>query len=1229
MRPVRWRCLFIVLCCTAGVRGAFGQAVYGTIRGALTLETGAPITEARVLVSALDKGDQLSLSAQTDTSGYYVLSSVPPGVYTMTMSKPGYKTHEEPVVAVSADSTSEVNVKLTQGDPADKELGDGSAISILKIDRTDVSTMYARGEIDALPIHSQNISQYEMLVAGAVATKPVLSSEQNLQNGPYVSLSGQHFSGTTFVLDGTTNRDPLEGIVVLNPSTEAVSELKVITQNYGAEFGPATSGVVSMQTRSGSNALHGTAFGYRASGVGQASLPNFNSTSLLTDSTRIRNDFGGSLGGPLRKDRLFLFGDYRGVRTSADGTVLLTVPTKTVHDTCVGAAKPTITNCDLSEYSQAVKFAPNFPNGLLPNKSLSPEMLTFLNMIPLPNNGTGLTNNFMESGSDSYHSDNFDIRADLVASAKLKVFGRYSFAEYNEHGSPAFGAAGGTGTNPNEFAGRVRDRNQGIAAGFSYNLSSSLITDFRFGFLRYNLAMDSLDVGTTPATQAGINGLNFDSLSSGMPDIQLVNQNIPGLPIAGNIDFLRLGYSSPVNTCNCPLREREQQFQFVNNWTKMWHRHGFRWGADVRYLQNFRLNSDNRRAGHFQFSGGFTGFSLADFLLGVTTTFDRAYNPAITNAGERQTRLFFYGEDTWRVNSRLTVNLGLRWEIYLPQSVTGSGAGGWLNLGSGGVPADDNFLVAGQGRTNLQGNVQTTLQNFGPRLGLAYLVNKDTVIRAGYARAFDPGYGGTIFGIAPTQSPPVGVVTTFPLGFTVNSVGQPPAGGFSTPPNICAGGPCTVPGFAIPSASFTVRDLFCLNNPNNLTNCPNNPNPPNPIPGQQANLYALPRRLRLPTVDAWNIAMQHALDRHTYLEIAYVGNKGTHVLNDAFNQVPYYDLNQPTVSGFIAPVGPTAQNCQNPTPVMKNKSAFCKTIVTTRQAFQPWNGEVRYFGNTASSNYNSLQVKVRRQFTPTVSMLAAYTWSKILDHDNIYYAIDPSVGSGLGNFDRTHSFVMTNTWSLPFGRGRFLWGDAGSVANAIVGGWSVAAVTLWSSGFPFTPTYLGPECTADIGASPYRPCRPNLVGTVHITGNRSQYFTTTGGQALAATCAFPVTPTTSLCPTQGVPAVLQGFDTSTGEPLVGQTIGPWQRPGAGQIGDAGRNPLRSPGFFQADLSIAKEVPVTERVGVSFRADFFNVFNQVNLGSPQTAVDASTGGQITNLAPGAIQRQLQLSLRVDF
>ena len=1266
-------CVLLALVLSAG-RTSFAQSVYGSIRGRTTVKaSGQPLPGVTVLVSSLEHGDLETSSAQTDDSGFFTFGNLPLGAYIVSMKKDGYQTFNDDVT-VSADNTSEIDVQLLPGDPTTITKGEPPSYPFLTLDRADVGTSFSRHEMESLPIFEQNVSFYELLVPGAVRTLSVLPSQQNPQGGVYASVSGQPVSGTAVFEDGTANRDPISGVVVLNPSLDFVSELKITTQNYSAEFGPATGGIFSIQTRSGTNQFHGSAFGHRLSGFGQAGVPNFGETSVLQGSSQKRNDFGASVGGAAIRDRLFLFADYRGIRSAADGTVLLTVPTRKVHETCTG--NPADPPCDLSEYVEVgapclgvcnIEKIDNKITGTIDNEYVSPQMVNFLNLVPLPNvAGAPLTNNYRASGVDSFNADDFDTRADYLISKKMNLFARYSFADFGENGTPAFGPdVGGLGANPSTFAGVMKDRNQGISAGFLRNLTSSLLTDFRFGFFRYNLRLDSLDTGTTPATNAGINGLNLpgDFYTSGMPDIQLDNPNLPGLPVAGNIDFMRIGYSNAANSCECPLREREQLFQFVDNWTKPHGNHNIRWGADLQYLQNLRLSSDSRRAGHLEFAGaqaGFspTGFSLGDFLIGAVTNFDRTYanpdNPDALNAGERQKRLFFYGEDTWRLRPQLTINYGLRWEIYLPQSVTGPGAGGWLQLGSGTKFYQDQFRVAGEGGTNLQGGVKTTLKNFGPRVGLAYQVNRKTVIRAGYGRVFDPGYAGTIFGIAATQSPPVALTTAVYNELTINSnkvyeiaLQKIQGQGYPLPYDVCENGVCTIPPFYFPPVPFTVEDLY---NDNRF----NNPSCPTCRNGQWANLYAVPRRLRLPTVDAWNLAVQEALDHNTYLEISYVANKGTHVVNDTVNQgagsveVPYYDLNVPTLVGFIGKVHPPT-NCI--TEIVPIGYWYCKTQQTTRQAFDPWPVQVNYFGNDASSEYNSLQVKIQRQFSSGFSLLAHYTWSKVVDFDNSYYAIDPIVDRGLGNFDRAHSFVMTNIWDLPLGRGHMLLGHAGPVLNQVAGGWSLAAITSWSSGLPFTPTYSG--CDADVGG-PFV-CRPNLVGMVHITGSSNRYFTTTGGDNLQAKCVngtsvelcSPMIFDAANCVANGtvescskVPGLLSyysGFNPTNmtvdgvqpGQSIPGQTIGPWQRPGAGQIGDAGRNSLRGPGFFQADLAVAKNIPITERVAVQFRADAFNVFNKVNRGNPNPLVDVSAGGDITSLAFGAIQRQMQFSLRVNF
>jgi outer membrane receptor protein involved in Fe transport len=536
-----------------------------------------------------------------------------------------------------------------------------------------------------------------------------------------------------------------------------------------------------------------------------------------------------------------------------------------------------------------------------------------------------------------------------------------------------------------------------------------------------------------------------------------------------------------------------------------------------------------------------------------------------------------------------------------------TGAGGFLipNL-SNHDPGTTEFSVSPA--TDNAGHVAKDLKNFAPRLGVAYLLHPTTVLRAGYARSFDAGYAGDLFGIAATQNPPV----------TVDQNIQ--SGGF----NLSA--PTGPPAFVFPSQSqFSLLDLASLNI--------GNPNQSPIVPPSGAVLYALPPRVRVPTVDSWNLTVQHQLASRMYFELAYVGNKGTHVFTDSAVGT-YYDLNQTTLQGDIMPVvnndtsacrkngifkvGNVPTYClkqaqyrgfysrveANPDPCLPAKTCFFDTTLFP----------VRYFGNDASDNYHSLQAKLQKNFGRGYSFLAHYTWSKGFDYDSDYFRVDPRVGYGPASFDITHRFVLTNIWDLPIGRGKPWLGEISPLANRFVGGWMLSAVTIWQSGFPFTPSYRQALCTLD--ADNNAPCRPNQVALAHVSGSREQYFTTTDGQSLQGSDCIP---NSNVC----------GVDPVTGQSVAGPANGPWQRPGAGQIGNAGRNTLRGPGFFQSDIAVSKMITMTERSSLRFRADVFNAFNKVNLANPNPCVDCADGGSIGSLTSGAVQRIFQFSLRVDF
>lgn len=1212
-------------------RPAAAQSVYGQVWGRLATASGTPISSASVSVISVETGAHGFTTS--DKGGYFTIGNLTPDLYQIEVQAYGFKRLQD-TIAVSADQTTTVNAALQVGDPNTVAERSPEVGTVLKLDRTDVSTLFDFQSVTELPLLDRNVTRLQLLAPGAARGRLAISPNQNPQNGIPANVNGQHFSGAAFQLDGTENRDPLEGTVVINPTLDSVREMKVTTQGYNAEFGQATAGVITVQTRSGSHTWHGDGFGYRRTGWGEATDPF--AVAGVPPSKHIL--FGGSLGGPLVQNKLFLFGDYEGNRISEGKDLLLNVPSDNVLKTCLGSKGAPGSFCDLSDYSAFISGTlhddkPNggttFPENQIPNARISDQAVALLARLPLHNTAPSdpvcgvletetVCDNYLSSGAEIFDTDRFDLRADYNAGSAIRLFARYSFGEFRDTGTPTFGqAGGGIGTNPLGFAGVGRTRNQGISTGFTYSLSPKLLTDFRFGYFRYRLNLDSQDFGKIP--DLGIPNIfspdTDDPFATGLPDVQIPGQDTTahGLHSSVGNDYLRFGFSPIVNNCNCPLREREQQFQFVNNWTRNAGEHTVKLGTDLRYLQNYRLASDQRRTGSFSFAPNITGLALATFLIGDVTSFERFFSsPAATDAGERQKRFGFYGQDTWRINSRLTLSYGLRWEIYFPQTVTGSGRGGFLLPDLSNHDPGTTYIEVPPS-TDSAGNVRNSLRNLAPRFGIAYLLNSSTVIRAGYGRSFDTGYAGNMFGIAATQNPPI----------TVHQIIE--AGGFNL-----SHGP---PDFNFPpQLKFSLSDIAVAN----LADPTKTP----AEPASGAVLYALPSQIRVPTVDSWNLTVQHELSPQSYFELAYVGNKGTHVFTDNAAGT-YYDLDQTTLHGIIVPIanGDTTKCRKNAIFKVGNTPTYCLLLAQYRSFydsaelivpdptkcpkkgcfFDPTLFSVRYFGNDAGDNYHSLQARLQRDFSRGYSFGVHYTWSRAFDYDDNYFRVDPSVGYGSSSFDITHRFVMTNIWDLPVGRGKPWLGGISPGADRLLGGWGLSAITIWQSGFPFTPSYRKAACTLDTDIQ--APCRPNRVALVHISGTREQYFTTTGGNALDGEhCILSA---------DGTPTNVCGLDPETGQPIVGPANGPWQRPGAGQIGNVGRNSFRGPSFFQSDIALTKLIGLGERARLRFRVDAFNIFNKVNLGNPNTCVDCAGGGSIGTLAPAAMQRALQFSLKFEF
>ncbi|PYY24592.1 MAG: hypothetical protein DMG62_03280 [Acidobacteria bacterium] len=1039
MIRARFASLLILLCSFVLLLPgqSFGQAVYGSIFGTVTDPTGAVIPNAKVTVTDVRKGTSDSIT--TNESGNYSATHLIPDVYQIKVEAQGFETAKSGNMNVSADTGAKFDVVLKAGAQTETVQVTAEAPQ-LKTDRADVAIVFDTKQVEDLPIFNRNFTQFELLTPGTQKLGWSHAATENPQGSQQIEVNGQHFSGTAFGLDGTDNQDPILGIIVINPTLESVTETKIASQNYDAEFGKAVAGVVTAQTKSGSNDFHGSAFGFRRSDANQARDPF---TQFQPDKVTGRmipvsrwGQFGGSIGGPIIKDKLFFFGDYQGTRRTTGRSIQTSVPTALLRNSCASGS-----GCNFADYAPVSGniFDPltgaQFPNNIIPNSRLSPAALKILAALPAPNAGaaTNITNNFVGSGSGSYDDDAFNIRIDDQLKQNVHLFGRYSYAKFKLSGNPVFGAIGGNGFGEGGLAGSANTRNQSIASGFDYVLSPTLLTDFRFGYVKYNPETQKPGSDPNAAATLGLLGLNNsgDSFTNGLPafffkkggDTEYFGYNTGDGGIGAGLGVAR---------CNCPLTENEQQFQFVNNWTKLLGNHSIKIGGDIRYAENLRVPSDANRTGQLTFNArrtsnaGVGGSSFATFLIGDVTNFGRyVRNPSLTtNPGERQKRTFFYGEDTWRFSEKLTISYGLRWEIYFPETVNLKGGGGFATL------EDGAYRVADFGKYGSNGNIGNSFNNFAPRLGVAYQITPKTVVRAGYGRSFDIGVFGSLFGHTVTQNLPVLV------NQSVTSANGDAGVVYSLGTN--ASPAQTAPAYpfpAIPSSGLIPFD-------------------------NQTSPKIRPDHMRLPTLDAWNVTVQRQLTGNTSAELAYVANKGTHVFA---GNGPSYNANTATIVGF--PTVPFNQR-------RKFHNAYTGRDPVTGAAVPCCDVDFSYLGNNASNNYQALQAKVEKRFSQGLEVLGHYTWSRAQNYNDGYYAIDPKVEYGRQDFNRNHLFLVNALYELPFGHGKTFAGGVSKGMNYLVGGWQLNTITSWGSGLPWTPGYNNCGAERDNG-----PCRPDQVGS--------------------------------------------------------------------------------------------------------------------------------------------------------
>jgi hypothetical protein len=1210
---------------------ATAQSVYGSIFGTVTDKTGAAVPGATVAVTDEAKGTVVTVTS--NASGDYTVSHLSPDVYDLKVTFKGFKSFETKGIAVAADVAPRIDPLLEVGGSETTVEVSADSQPLLKTDRADVATTFDSQQVNDLPIEGENFASLQLLLPGAQLLGWSHAADENPQQSRQIQVDGQAFGGVAYELDGTDNQDPILGIIVVNPALDTITDAKISTQNFDAELGKAVSAVQTVQTKSGSNSFHGSAYDFRTGNANLARDPFSQAPGSIPAG--LKNKMGLTFGGPLSKDKRFFFFGYEGQRQKSGVTNVNTLPSQLLTETCLGhvVGPSGIAGCDFSEYLANLPGGANngpnaYPAGeiydnssgtpvpytgnVIPTAQVSQQwvnLLTLLEPYTKQESGGdvgGLDSNSSGSGTGVFNSNMWVTRLDQTFSEKQNGFVRFTRWTDALGGPQMYGAAGGPGFGIGGYGGNSTSADDSLSIGTDYVVSPTLITDLRLGYLRYNIIDIKNDESTQEANNLGMPGLNT---------AQGVTSGSPGFFFNGNAAFSG-GHTAPlygdglnVARCNCPLTEREDQFQIVNNWTKTIGNHAVKLGADLRYGRNLRVPSDTDRTGLLTFNDGPTsnqnapagsnqgGLGFATMALGDVSTYGR-YVSSSTNAKEFQKREFFYVQDTWRANTKLTLNLGVRWELYYPESVNAPGNGALMNL------ADGYLYVAGTGGIKSDMNWQLDKKKqFEPRLGAAYQLNPRTVVRVGYGRSFDIGVFGSVFGHTVTQNLPVlanqeltnstPTGQSFCIGSAANNPGCNPANDTTASAQPAGGGPVPYTAPIVPADGLL------------------------PNPGNQVTTKARPNPLQFPTLDAWNGSVQHALTPTLTITAAYVGNKGTHNLSDGDgnstnpNEAAINLPSQFSPTGQALHFDPTVNTNPAMGPVITSSGATAITNYLQRYYggslkacrdpnYTPtvdpnialptgacgWSQGIQFDGDNQNTKFNALQVTVAQSTWHGLNMNGNYQWASGKDYAGNYSTWSKAVTYGNDSNVRHQSATLYGSYMLPFGKGKDFLNGANHAEDLAVGGYEISLTGNLASGLPFG---LSISCGADIPSD--APCQPNATGKLHT--NLSSFVPGTGW-------------------------------TFYGAQALGSTF---SDPGLDNIGNVRRNSYFGPTFFNTDMSVQKSFDVWENFSMKFRFDAINAVNHINPGNPGGYI--LSAGTITGEAPGPGPRQLTFGLSLKF
>ncbi len=1203
-----------VLCFLASLALAtplFAQKDAGTIVGLVRDASGAVVQGAKVTVEDVDRGVQMTLSTNHD--GEYVASPLHIGRYKITVEKAGFKRAVSEVVELDVQGRIAINIALQVGQISEEIVVTG-AVPLLETETSELGQVVDQKRVSNLPLNGRNFAQLALLSTGTAPSEPGARDE----GGYGFSSNGARSLQNNFLLDGVDNNSNLPDLLnetnfVIQPPVEALQEFKVQTNAYSAEFGRGNGAIVNAVIKSGTNQLHGSAWEF----LRNNKLDGRNYFDAVGPVPPYKqNQFGATFGGPVLiphvydgRNRTFFFVDYEGFRVrqaqtqtafvpptawrTGDFSSLLDLVDPPTGTDCNGAPtyKGEIFDAKLAQANCGVPFqydGTGQPLNIIPSTpvvagggSLDPLALRLAALYPAagPINSSG--NNFLANPVRKETRNNFDVRVDQKFSDNDNTFFRFSF-EHQPSSIP--GTFGGLADGGGFFSGDEDFSYRSLATSWTHIFRPELINEFRLGYNRVNAHRLELNANTNVSAAPNID-------FPGVP----FSPGIGGLPQLNFNDVATLG--SPTYL---PSVEIQNSYTLSENLTWVHGRNTWKFGTEVR-REEFTIFQPAAARGTLGFDSTLTdnpaaigtgGTGFASFMAGFTN--GGSINN-LHNVDYFRNTFAFYAQDDWKITPSLMLNLGLRYELFGTVSDRHNDAGNF-DLSN---PANPTiFVPKGQSAqltpfiaqyvkisaTGSRGLVNSDLNNFAPRIGLAWQVSPKTVLRTGYG-VF---YGGQENG--PYSNPSTGFNPPF---FTNQSFISP----CSAPTANALAGDCRVTQIPALAGGFPASSLV---------------DPNTPI------FFSVDKNLRTPYMQQWHLSVEHELPANSVFTLTYAGSKGTKLYTFFNGNQATPDANPNDATAPRRPVFATLINPPNPNPCSLQHPEDCTPVFDTG---------IDSFRSTGSSNYHSLQASFEKRFAKGLQFQASYTYAHSLDiasnanlgptqnNSDFRNFRNPQAEYGNSDFDVRHRLVLNSIYELPFGHGKHFLGNATGFANQVVGGWQIANILSLSSGNWYTVLDSnGNFANADGGAGGVSQ-RPDQVGDPNragiVPGNtefpQCQVLASQGGLA----------PDKIHTPTAW-------FNTCA-----------FMDPPLGSFGNVGRNTVQAPGYKTWDFSVFKSFHPSEKANLEFRAEFFNLLNHTNFlfanSGPQSGNNATILGtqQFGNLTAARPPRQIQFALKLSF